>query len=67
MWWNKANFFTLVSELSRLPDLMKRTPQEAKRRLANFEAKVPPDYALAAREAVGRKAQRELSPHFSHC
>jgi hypothetical protein len=60
MWWNKANFFTLVSELSRLPETMKQSPQDAKQKLLSFADKVPPDYALAAREAVGQKAEREL-------
>lgn len=60
MWWNKANFFTLVSELSRLPNLMQQSPEEAKSKLLDFATSVPSDYALAAREAVGRKAQREL-------
>lgn len=60
MWWNKANFFTLVSEFSRLPDLMKQSPEAARREPLSFAEKVPQDYALAAREAVGRKAQREL-------
>ncbi|MGX0965723.1 hypothetical protein AB7M63_006172 [Bradyrhizobium japonicum] len=60
MWWNKANFFTLVSELSRLPNLMKQSPEKAKDKLMDFAADVPPAYALAAREAVGRKAQREF-------
>jgi hypothetical protein len=60
MWWNKANFFSLVSELSRLPETMKQPPLDAKHKLLDFADKVPPDYALAAREAVGQKAEREL-------
>lgn len=60
MWWNKANFFTLVSELSRLPETMKQSPQAMNRKLLEFADKVPTDYALAAREAVGQKAEREL-------
>ena len=60
MWWNKANFFTLVSEISRLPEIMKRPPQDTKKKLLSFAEKVPTDYALAAREAVGQKAEREL-------
>jgi hypothetical protein len=60
MWWNKANFFTLVSELSRLPKTMKQSPQDAKVKLLNFADGVPTDYALAAREAVGQKAEREF-------
>jgi hypothetical protein len=60
MWWNKANFFTLVSELSRLPETMRQSSQDAKHKLLNFADNVPADYALAAREAVGQKAEREL-------
>ena len=60
MWWNKANFFSLVSELSRLPETMKQSPQDAKQKLLSFADRVPSDYALAAREAVGQKAEREL-------
>lgn len=59
MWWNKANFFTMISELSRVPALRQQPPETAKDRLMEFAQGVPPDYALAAREAVGRKAQRE--------
>lgn len=58
MWWNKANFFTLVCELitnRRFLDLDTKSVREL---LINFE--VSPDYALAAREAIGRKREREL-------
>jgi hypothetical protein len=60
MWWNKANFFTLVSELSRLPQIMSQSPQDARGKLLRFSENVPSDYALAAREAVGQKSEREL-------
>jgi len=60
MWWNKANFFTLVSELSRMPKLRDQHPDIAGQKLLQFGQAVPMDYSLAAREAVGRKAQREL-------
>lgn len=60
MWWNKANFFTLVSELSRIPETMEQSAQDAKQKLLSFADAVPMDYALAAREAVGQKAEREL-------
>ena len=58
MWWNKANFFTLVCELSKGSSAIK--PMEASRRLMSFQENVPSDYSLAAREAVGRKNYREL-------
>lgn len=59
MWWNKANFFTLVIELEaanpRFPEASALSAQ-----LTAFEKKTPPDYALAAREAVNNKNQRAL-------
>jgi hypothetical protein len=60
MWWNKANFFTVVSELSRIPALRAQSPEAAARKLMEFSRSVPTDYSLAAREGVGRKPQREL-------
>lgn len=60
IWWNKANFFTLVSEFSRLPVMMNQPAQETRERLTAFAGSMPADYALAAREAVGQKAEREL-------
>jgi hypothetical protein len=60
MWWNKANFFSLVAELARSPALRSSAPVDAAKKLLEFSTAVPADYALAAREGVGRKAQREL-------
>ena len=60
MWWNKANFFTLVCELVRHRELKEKAPDLSAGKLMAFAETVPADYALAAREAVGRKAQREL-------
>jgi hypothetical protein len=60
MWWNKANFFSLIAELSRSPKLRKIPPLEAAQKLVKFSNDVPQDYALAAREATGRKGQRDL-------
>lgn len=59
-WWNKANFFTLVVELARHPALRDQPAENAGSKLANFASSFPDDYALAAREAVNGKAQREL-------
>lgn len=59
-WWNKANFFTLVVELARLPALRQLDPFAVAAKLTAFENAMPNDYALAAREAVNGKAQREL-------
>jgi len=58
MWWNKANFFTLVCELSTQP--VGLSPSQARNRLLDFQENIPQEYALAAREAVGRKGYREL-------
>lgn len=60
MWWNKANFFSLMAELSRIPSLDSLDDVGVKSRLLEFEKNIPADYSLAAREAVGRKAQREI-------
>ena len=60
MWWNKANFFTLVCELTRNGALMAPGSEAVGERLLNFSQAVPQDYALAAREATGRKREREL-------
>lgn len=59
-WWNKANFFTLVVELARVPALREEPAEAAADKLTNFAANFPEDYTLAAREAVNGKAQREL-------
>lgn len=60
MWWNKANFFSLICELARNSDALAALATNARERLLAFEESVPSDYALAAREGVGRKGQREL-------
>ncbi len=60
IWWNKANFFTLVAELSRYPRLSALSPAKVAEQLIGFASAIPSDYALAAREAVSRKGQREL-------
>lgn len=60
MWWSKANFFTLICEMVRNKDIQALPPAEVVERLNQFAENVPEDYALAAREAVGRKGQREM-------
>jgi hypothetical protein len=64
-----------VVELSRLPKLKDQSPDDARWKLMGFASQVPDDYALAAREAVNGKAQRDfrgktirriLSAHKSH-
>ena len=50
----------MAVEISRDEDLLIIDPAEALSRLQVFEASLPDDFALAAREAVNNKAQREL-------
>jgi len=64
IWWRKANFFTLIVELSRSDDLRNITTAEAAAALQAFGEAVPSEYALAAREGVNGKAQRELRARF---
>ncbi|QQV78953.1 DUF262 domain-containing protein [Sphingomonas aliaeris] len=59
-WWNKANFFTVISELARQPSLRQKDPVQSGYALMDFATNFPDDYILAAREAVSRKPQREL-------
>lgn len=59
IWWNKANYFTLICELARAPELMSQGAVTVREKLDAFSERLPEEYALAAREAVGRKAQRE--------
>ena len=60
LWWNKANFFTLVVELARHPALLRQSAENAAAKLSDFEQNMTAEYGLAAREAVNGKAQREL-------
>jgi hypothetical protein len=60
IWWNKANFFSLIAEISRCAPLRTADPARAAEKLVEFAENLPSEYALAAREATGRKGQREL-------
>lgn len=60
IWWAKANYFTLICEIAKNPEIKDINPTELFEKLENFAKNVPEDYSLAAREAVGRKAQREF-------
>jgi hypothetical protein len=59
-WLTKANLFSLLCELSRSKSYYEVGVEEIRRRLLALAKDIPVDYALAAREGVGRKAQREL-------
>lgn len=60
MWWNKANFFSLVCEILRDERIALLGVHHVRDCLDTFGKNVPQDYALAAREAIGRKREREL-------
>lgn len=60
MWFSKANFFSLLCEVARGRNSILSDNGLVKDRLVTFSKSVRPDYSLAAREAVGRKNQREL-------
>jgi hypothetical protein len=64
IWLSKANFFSLIAEFSRDEKYATLDPVSVRTKLREFEAKLPEDYALAAREAVSRKGQRELRARF---
>lgn len=63
MWNNKANFFSLFVRIAlnggAIADIKK-----SKAALEKFGAQLPDDYALAAREAVNNKAQREIRDRY---
>jgi hypothetical protein len=61
---SKANFFSLITEFSRDEKYATLDPVSVRTKLREFEAKLPEDYVLAAREAVSRKGQRELRARF---
>ncbi len=64
MWWNKANFFTMVAELA-LWGTQGVVPGDARNSLLAFEADLPRDYVQAARDAVNNRAERLLrGRHF---
>lgn len=58
-WWNKANFFTIVAELTQHPDLCNQDPLRAAGRLMHFLGDMPADYAIAQKEGTGQKTERE--------
>lgn len=57
MWWNKANFFTMFTELA-FHGTEPWSPQGIRDTLLAFESDVPRDYAQAARDAVNNRAER---------
>jgi hypothetical protein len=63
MWWNKANFFTMSVEFEVAVDRLDN-PARMRRNLEVFEADLPAQYALAAREAVNNRNQRAIRGRF---
>jgi hypothetical protein len=63
VWWNEANFFTLSVEVASNLEILS-SPGEAATRLQAFEASIPTDYSLAAREAVNNRNQRMLRGRY---
>lgn len=59
IWRSKANFFTLVVAVARKGGEI-ADPIQSGKNLLQFERVVPDDYALASKEAVNNRAEREL-------
>lgn len=69
MWWNKANFFSMVCELAFLDegDRGRISGHETKSALMAFEDETPRDFQIAAREAVNNRPERVLrGEHFKN-
>ena len=58
-WRSKANFFTLIVAVAKNGGVV-ADPIKAGLSLVKFEAAIPEDYALASKEAVNNRAEREL-------
>lgn len=60
-WFNKANMFSLFTYLSNNQQLINvENISFVKEKLDSFEANIPDDYQLAAKEAVNNRQQRLL-------
>ena len=60
MWYNKSNVFTLFCILARSPNVRRLASSNAlKEKLQFFSDDTPSEYALAAREGVNNKKERE--------
>jgi Protein of unknown function DUF262 len=65
MWFQKANFFTLFSEIaSCIYSGGDVDPIASKELLLRFEVTLPDDYAYAAREGVNNKRERSLRAKY---
>jgi hypothetical protein len=63
-WNNKANAFSLFSALLNYPLLNNIDEKKLKVALELFEANIPSDYSLAAKEAVNNKRERLLRDQY---
>jgi hypothetical protein len=61
-WYNKANFFSILIYIYNNYDelVSSSTPKFMKEKLLQFEKDLPPQYQLAAKEAVNNKKERQL-------
>ena len=65
MWCQKANFFTLMTELAVAKGEKKGIRiADTRAKLSKFESSVPEDYLLAAREAVNNKRERTIRAKY---
>ncbi|OAP47017.1 hypothetical protein ATB98_14125 [Sinorhizobium saheli] len=61
IWWNKANFFSMVCELAFLDNrLANLDTADTREKLLAFEADPPREFQIAAREAVNNRPERVL-------
>jgi hypothetical protein len=60
IWFNKANFFTMVCELALDDQLDKLAIQATTEQLSEFERNPPREFVIAAREAVNNRPERVL-------
>jgi hypothetical protein len=65
IWLQKASFFTLFTEVaSKIYAGSTIDPTQTKANLDQFQAQMPTDYILAAREAVNNKKERTLRASY---
>lgn len=60
LWWNKANFFTMVCELASTRNLAAIDIVATSAAITAFENAPPPEFLAAGREAVNNKPERVI-------
>lgn len=63
IWRNKSNFFSLIVAIANSGGKI-NDAKSTRQRLIEFETNVPPEYSLAAKEAVNNKNERELRDRY---